>query len=302
VAEIVLVHGIGQELASPDTLEADWLLALAGGVLAAGHHDLAGALWQQSAGSGGRMAYYGDLFRRDGPGAEDAVLTAEQWRLAGPLGAEWLRRMAEHGSRPYDRELARQELADLVEMGEARGMQGLIGPMLRSLARIAPFARLGIELAERMVIRALRQISTYFTDDRVRTAAQDRVAALIGPDTRVVIGHSLGAVVAYETVHRLGAPLPMLITLGSPFGGVIHDRLRPQPPHVPRELGHWVNLADTDDVVAAEPGIAAKLPGAAGVLDSDWMIHSGAGPHEASFYLAASQTGDAVASGLLRFY
>jgi alpha-beta hydrolase superfamily lysophospholipase len=41
------------------------------------------------------------------------------------------------------------------------------------------------------------------------------VLELIGPETRLVIAHSLGSVVAYEALHRTERPVTLII-LGSP--------------------------------------------------------------------------------------
>jgi hypothetical protein len=66
------------------------------------------------------------------------------------------------------------------------------------LVRLRWFAPLGIGLAEKFVYRSLSQLARYFTDDSVREHAQQQVVAHVGPDTRIVIAHSLGSVVAYE--------------------------------------------------------------------------------------------------------
>ena len=66
--------------------------------------------------------------------------------------------------------------------------------------------------------RDLLQVTRYLTEDDLRAAAQARVAALLDEDTQLVIGHSLGSVVAWEACQALGRPLPVLVTLGSPLG------------------------------------------------------------------------------------
>ena len=65
----------------------------------------------------------------------------------------------------------------------------------------------------------LQQVRQYMTHPEVRQAVQDRVATEVGKDTRVVVGHSLGSVVAYEALcaHREW-PVRALVTLGSPPG------------------------------------------------------------------------------------
>jgi pimeloyl-ACP methyl ester carboxylesterase len=57
-------------------------------------------------------------------------------------------------------------------------------------------------------------------------AARRTVLDLTGPETKVVIGHSLGSVVAYEAAHYIHRSLPLLVTLGSPLGlhTIVYDR------------------------------------------------------------------------------
>ena len=108
----------------------------------------------------------------------------------------------------------------------------------------------------------LQQVRRYMTDPQVRRAAQDRVAAEVGEDTRVVVGHSLGSVVAYEALCAHPEwPVRALVTLGSPLGirNLIFDRLVPAPAAAgpggvrgawPGGVRSWVNVADAGDVVA----------------------------------------------------
>ncbi|HEX4704863.1 MAG TPA: hypothetical protein VH352_22230 [Pseudonocardiaceae bacterium] len=303
MAGIVLVHGIGQERQSADSLEATWLPSLAGGVRSAGFGPLADSLWRDARPGApvARMAFYGDLFRmKDQQGDDDTDLTDEQWALAEPLAREWLDRIAARGSRPADRQLAEREQDLLDTPGEVQGARAAMRPVLRSLARMRPFARFGVGFAERFLVRALRQVSLYLTDDSVRERALARVTDLIDEDTVVLLGHSLGSVVAYEAAHRLAHPLPLLVTIGSPLGirTVVYDRLRPIPPTVPPTVRRWVNLVDPDDLVAAEPDLASGFPGPAGVLDSGYTVDNGASPHEATSYLTAIQTGRPVGEAL----
>ncbi|MFD0597424.1 hypothetical protein ACFQZ4_38305 [Catellatospora coxensis] len=96
-----------------------------------------------------------------------------------------------------------------------------LGP--RASARKALLALAGArfltQVSERLLVWWLKQVTSYFTDPAVRAAARDRFAAAIGDDTRVVVAHSLGSVVAYEALcARPGWPVTDLVTLGSPLG------------------------------------------------------------------------------------
>jgi len=151
--------------------------------------------------------------------------------------------------------------------------------------------------AERFVVTALVQVTRYLSGELIRALAQQRVLNLVENDTRVIVGHSLGSVVAYESVHRLVQPLPLLLTLGSPLGlrTIVTDRLRPLPSFPPK-VGRWVNVADRDDIVAAEPDLRPLF--ASGMPDSSWfegaIVDNGSAPHSPVHYLGKIAVGRAV--------
>jgi hypothetical protein len=305
MAHVVFVHGIAHEQYSADLLEAEWTPALAGGVRNAGLTGVADRLWRAGPVAGGveaRMAFYGRLFLRSGQqGSGGAELTAEQAELAEPLAREWLRRAADRAPRESDREEARRELRHLEPspMDEAQGFRRAARSAIKSLARLRWFGVGGMYLAERFLWRALGQVTRYLTDDQVREAAQAAVLALCGPETRVLVGHSLGSVVAYEAAHRLNRPLPLLVTLGSPLGlqTVVYQRLRPQPPSFPPPVRRWVNVADRNDVVAAEPDLRAlfgdRMPEGA-AFEAAVTVDNGPEPHRGLFYLGKGEVGRPV--------
>jgi hypothetical protein len=128
------------------------------------------------------------------------------------------------------------------------------------------------------------------------------VTALIGPQTRVVVAHSLGSVVAYEALcamadHQVRA----LVTLGSPLGiaNLVFDRLDPAPldgrGQWPGSDGlAWTNVIDSGDVVA----LVKDLRGRFGAQVRNALVHNGAHAHDATAYLTDRLTGAAIAGGL----
>jgi len=309
MAEIILVHGIGQQQSSADKLESAWLPTLAGAMRSIGDADLADRLWRVAGQPGGiesRMAFYGHLFLRPGQQGDDpGEFTAEEAVMAEALAQEWLHRSAIRSSRDKDRILAQRELAYVNWlMGEEQGVGSVARSAVGSLARIPWFAAVGMALAERTIKRDLAQVTRYFTDEAVRTAAQKQVMKLVDERTKVVIGHSLGSVVAYEVAHTLGQALPLLITLGSPLGlqSIVYQRLRPQPPGFPPAVQHWVNAADRDDLVAAEPDLipffGSALPAGA-TFDGAFTVDNGSDPHNAEFYLGKREVAEAVRDVLM---
>lgn len=311
MAVIVLVHGIAQEQRSADDLEAEWLPALAGGLRTAGYPQLADRLWRNRPTPGGieaRMAFYGDQFLRPGTmGTDPGELTGEQQALAEQLAHAWLQRAATDASDPRQRAEAALELdrLDATVPAEVQGTGAALRSATAALAHVRWFAPFGMGLAQRFVNRALAQVSSYLTDEQVRGHALGQVERLLDSDTRVLVGHSLGSVVAYEAAHRLQTPLPLLVTIGSPLGlrTIVYERLRPQPPGFPPQVARWVNVADQDDFVAAAPdlaGLFATGQPAGALLEGGWTVDNGAEPHRATFYLTKEQTARPIGQTLTR--
>ena len=103
MAQIVLIHGIGQQASSAEEQEEAWLPSLVKGVLASGHPQAAAvaariaASMDQNELSLARMAFYGDLFLpSDSQGAEAQASPAAE-ALAEALATALLSRAATSG-------------------------------------------------------------------------------------------------------------------------------------------------------------------------------------------------------------
>jgi hypothetical protein len=287
VARVVCVHGVGQQREAAETLHAAWAPALCGGVSLAD-----GRLAEAEV----ECAFYGNLFRPSGRrlAVGDPLVRAEDLdQFEQDLLAEWwveAARTDEAVIAPDARTLARTP----------RNVQGA----LRALSGSRFFAALG----ERALLGDLRQVRDYFHEPEIRQEARQRVSKAVGEDTRVVVGHSLGSVVAYEALRANPEwPVRMLVTLGSPLGipNLVFDRLDPAPlPEADARPGprgrwpgkgrEWVNVADDGDVVA----LVKDLRGAFGRGVDCYVVDNGATAHEARPYLTALETGQAISKGL----
>ncbi len=279
---IVVVHGIAQQLKGPETLRQEYSAALRDGVRLAGKTppppgDIA-------------FAFYGDLFRPRGVmavglppyDANDVTDPLEQDLLAA-----WWRGAA-------DAEPGQVVSPDEPTMGRTpRFVQRALDALSRS--------RFFAGIAERALVGNLRQVSAYFRDDHVRCAVANRVEGEITNDTRVMIGHSLGSVVAYECLCAHPEwPVTTLVTLGSPLGirNIIFDRLRPPPvgDHGvwPGGVQRWVNIADGGDIVALVKDLSLRF----GLKVGNVLIHNGATSHDLRPYLTAPETGRVILAAL----
>ena len=146
----------------------------------------------------------------------------------------------------------------------------------------------------------------YVTDPQIRETAISRLIDLVGPETRIVVAHSLGTVVAYEALcANPDRRVQSLVTLGSPLGirGLIFDRLMPPPKsdesgvlrgHWPGGVEEWTNVADTGDIVA----LVEDLRPLFGVKVICATVHNDAKAHDVRPYLTAAETGHAIGNGL----
>jgi pimeloyl-ACP methyl ester carboxylesterase len=174
---------------------------------------------------------------------------------------------------------------------------------MNGLSHLRWFTDPVMKIAAPVVWRTVTQVTRYMSDEAIRTQAQQRVLDLIDDDTRLVIGHSLGSVVAYETLHHSTRPAA-LITLGSPLGlqNVIYreGRLQVWPAHVPAKVTSWYNFAAKDDLVAARLDIAPYFPPAPGstVTPISHIVDTGSKPHDIIHYLTQPSCGQAVTYAL----
>jgi hypothetical protein len=269
MSHVVFVHGIAQQQIGGPTIENAWILALAGGLETAGYNNSADRLRLPVGAVGrieARMAYYADLFVRqfqgEAQGADDdgdeKNYTAEQNALREEIAMQWLERAAQHAEDPRIKNPARHELDQIRgprPREEQQGFREFGRRAVDALCQVPGIAHAGLRAAT-AVNKTLGQVTRYLTEEDIRGEVQRRIAQKITADTRVIIGHSLGSVAAYEAVHQLGLPLDLLVTLGSPLGlpSIVVDRLRPAP-GFPGKVRKWVNIADTNDLVASEPNL-----------------------------------------------
>jgi hypothetical protein len=125
--------------------------------------------------------------------------------------------VANRASNPKEKRVAEAELAYVRhEIGrEEAGFGEVARKAIKSVCRLRWFAPFGMAFAERFILSALAQVTRYLADENIRCAALRSVLDLTSPKTKVIIGHSLGSVVAYEAVHMMQHALPLLVTIGS---------------------------------------------------------------------------------------
>lgn len=161
--------------------------------------------------------------------------------------------------------------------------------------------------ANRIALAFCREVSTYLSHPARRQAVRDTVAATISQHRpTIVIGHSLGTVVAYETLwQHPELKVDLMLTLGSPLAipGVIFERLEPTPVSGrgarPPAVASWANLADVGDIIAIpRTGLRNRFD----QVDTDKpaIVIGEHAFHGAEHYLACFETAEILAPYLER--
>ncbi|MEU1571766.1 hypothetical protein ABZ519_11505 [Streptomyces collinus] len=285
---VVLVHGIGNLVRGAPPEQAAELKAAAAadrlrkGLDAAGlsHVPLPGLV----------MAYYAhqlaDDYRPERQSADAATLE-DLTRAQEDEAWEWLETAG--AARPPE------------------GQAGMLSPLRWAVNRIVeqraggarPAARERLaELLSRLVVATLQDTDAYTSRPGRRKAVRATVAqAVRDHGARVVVAHSLGSVVAYETLHaHPDLEIDLLLTLGSPLGlPAVMRKLDPEPTAGrgarPPGVRHWVNIADVGDLVALPRELGGAFP-----VDVHATTDIGLfDPHTLGGYLAAGLTAAALA-------
>lgn len=289
MAAIVGIHGIGQQFKGRYSLQSVWFNAVRDGLVSAGHEARAEKLSDSDL----RVAFFGDLFRPGGSMGPGYPYSAADLRpgLETDLLAELYQAAMEReqGPRPGPSR----------DMGPGRVPAQI---MVERLLRTKTFAG----LAQHAFVGALKQVAEFLSTGATKDRILERVHASVEDDTRILVGHSMGSIVAYEYLCRYKPPgVGTLITLGSPLGirNLIFDRLTPTPVNGrgiwPKHIRSWANVADQNDIVALRKEISGLWADPdTGRLVIDREARNGDEPHSAERYLNSPQAG-AVLAGVL---
>jgi len=278
MAKVVCIHGISQEYESRETLLKEWAPAVCGGVSNAG-----GTLSESDV----DMAFYAEMFRP--LGSTKGAFTIPPFK-PGDLDPDFERALL---ADLFDALNLPNAASGTTKSGAAKRT---VASMLQMLANTPYFGR----KAQNLVIWYLKQVHHYVNDPKVRRLAQQALLKTIADDTRVVVAHSLGSVVAYELLCENEAlTIDTLVTIGSPLGlPALLPRLLPpadQGGCWPGNVKQWINIADKTDIVA----LSKKLRPIYGNRVVDHLVNNGVTMHDAKPYLTAMQTGKAVLGGLV---
>jgi hypothetical protein len=243
---IVFVHGIAQAGRSSKDLAEEWLPALVKGTKGAfnpGSFDHV------------EFPFYGDILASyayapigDGPIGELTRGTAQSTpmdeiaKVELDVAQDLINQALELGILSTDKLASLNPPADVLERGitDSVAVHALVG----ILSAIPGFQQAALHAF-------LREPSAYISNLLARRKIKRVVAETIRPNS-IVVGHSLGSVVAYEVLRELTWPdgeVPLLVTLGSPLGvKTIRNAL--EPTSWPSQVKAWFNARDARDIVS----------------------------------------------------
>lgn len=257
------------------------------------------------------------------PSGDAATLMAEKWRAYLDMEsleiAYYAKQLQSSKQAAYSDDLERLDqdwdglASDFLSIW-IRSVHGQLGggpqgnrmaPIRQLVSWLVSYYGAEQKVVNRFLGRFMEEVLLYFepTQQWRRSASQLAVASAISLHRpRVVVAHSLGSVVAYETLSTYpGLRIELLITVGSPLGlpDVVFDRLKPAAIESfgqrPNGVARWVNVADAADLVAVPKHLGGKFRG----VEDD--IEVSAGPlftHGVRKYLQNETVRDLVKNAL----
>jgi hypothetical protein len=138
-----------------------------------------------------------------------------------------------------------------------------------------------------LIDKVTRDVSVYLNYRSVRKAINGIVAEKLKDGPCVVVAHSLGSVVAYNTLYNTprSVDVRLLITLGSPLGiRAVREKVE-MPYAVPGCVREWHNVRDPKDTVALHPLDSTYFPLDRPITDDSTILNPTDNHHSIDGYL-----------------
>jgi pimeloyl-ACP methyl ester carboxylesterase len=181
----------------------------------------------------------------------------------------------------------------------AKGRAG-VAELLQGLGGDLGLAALQQAAGDAVFDRTVDLVTTLQTRTDLRDQVRARLEAVVGPETKVLVAHSLGTVISYTALGKHPDwEIDTFVTLGSPLGQpMVFDSLDPKPEDGvgawPGSVRRWVNVAAVGDKAAGEHSLCERF----GDQVEHHRVDNGHRAHDPEPYLNAAVTGAAVAAAL----
>ncbi|MFJ2264249.1 hypothetical protein ACIOKD_39245 [Streptomyces sp. NPDC087844] len=239
-ASVLGIHGIGQHKKTASALEESWLLAAQRSMTLAGGPNSLTSL---------SVAFYGNLFN---PSDGRLGHTQEEVAPLSPSEEQFIEEVLDSGTL--------QGVDEDESSARELGLPAVPGKIGRLLVRID--RRFGRN-AGKYLLYILRQVHRYLSDEDLSKAIRDVVADSMKSNTRFVLAHSLGSVIAYDMLQR-GELFPAasieenrqcIVTFGSPLSWPTVLRMLGHGTEILNTNGLWHNIYDSADAVTGGQGL-----------------------------------------------
>lgn len=244
---LVFIHGRGQAGQDPDDLKSKWLAALSKGE----HGE---ALSEQVKVA---FPFYGDLLEKFATQFEIPLTSEIVTR--GSVNNEFLAFQAEVAEDLRQRAGVTDDQIDQEYGNNPKAKGPLNWEWVQAILRALD--KYGGGMSQGALELFTRDVFLYTTRAGVREEIDRVVSAVLTEEPTVVVGHSLGSVVAYSVLRTDTRALnvPLLVTVGCPLGvRPIRDQFRPLKS--PKPVKTWFNAFDPRDVVALYPLDQSNFP------------------------------------------
>ncbi len=162
-----------------------------------------------------------------------------------------------------------------------------------------------------LIAQLAPELARYLSDEGVRERVLDRVqGACAGASDVLLIGHSMGAVIALDALHSAWADEARhFLSIGAPLGdaAIYHAIGLRDWTRFPQRCQRWVNVAAEDDHIAHHNALSASFPCLYGgavedIAIENFFVHPlyGANPHKSYGYLDHPKVGGVIAEWLER--
>lgn len=245
--QLVLVHGRSQQHKDALALKGEWITALRSGLAKS---NLSLPIPEADI----RFPYYGQtLFDLvNGVPADEAARVIVRGAVSDQLERKFVMdilKEVQDAAGITDAQVEAIMQSEVIERGIANWewVQGI----LKAIDRHVPFA------SSSSIALFTNDVFQYLNNVNFRTIIEDGVAQALRNDLEtVVVGHSLGSVVAYRVLREQGKhkgwKVPLFVTVGSPLGVTAIKKSLAVNKH-PECATKWFNAMDDRDIVALYP-------------------------------------------------
>jgi hypothetical protein len=288
VSRIVFVHGRQQEGLDPAVLKAEWRGALKRGIQGLGKN-LSDRVEVA-------FPYYGDLLYKFARQFE-IPLTSEVTARGGAVDDEFLAFQAGVAEAVREKIGVTLEQVDKEYGNNPRAKGPLNWEWVQAILRAIDKHVRGVSATALEILT--RDVFLYATRAGVRDEIDAIVKAVLTEAPTIVVGHSLGSIVAYSVLRTDSRALrvPLLVTIGSPLGiRPIRDQFRPLK-H-PAQVKTWFNAYDRRDGIALHALDSSNFPVTPPIENFDGVRNHTRDRHGALGYLEAKAVASKVWTAL----